>query len=73
MLERYNSETVGPKLRDLRLTLGKTIAEVADETGIGATALSNYENGVRIPRDETKVQLARYYQTSVEEIFFSSR
>ena len=62
---------IGPKLRELRLARGKTIAEMADETGLGATALSNYENGIRIPRDPIKVILAEYLGKSVEELFYS--
>ena len=45
--------------------------EVANAIGISSSALSMYENGERIPRDEIKIKLAEYYETSVEQIFFS--
>lgn len=45
--------------------------EVANAIGISSSALSMYENGERIHRDEIKIKLAEYYETSVEQIFFS--
>lgn len=60
---------VGNKLRDLR---GKTPArEVAEAIGISRSALANYENGLRIPRDEVKEDLARYFNTTVGALFFN--
>ena len=44
---------------------------VAAAVGISVSALSAYENGTRIPRDGTKCALARYYNVSVEELFFA--
>ena len=32
-----------------------------------------YENGERIPRDETKIKIAAYYGKTVEEIFFTEK
>ena len=49
----------------------KSQEEVARATGISPSALSMYENGERVPRDEIKIRLAEYYGTSVEEIFFA--
>lgn len=45
--------------------------DVAEALGISVSALQMYENGTRVPRDETKVRIAEYYKTSVSEIFFS--
>ena len=45
--------------------------EVAEACGISKSALTMYELGKRIPRDEIKVKLARYYNTTVETIFFT--
>lgn len=45
--------------------------EVADAVGVSLSALSMYENGQRIPRDEIKVKLAQYYRTSVQALFFT--
>lgn len=46
--------------------------EVAEAVGISLSALTMYELGKRIPRDEIKVRLARYYETSVEALFFAN-
>ena len=60
---------IGERLRNLRGN--STIAEVSQACGISASALSMYESGERIPRDEIKVILAKYYKQSVESIFFA--
>lgn len=46
--------------------------KVADAVGISLSAISMYENGQRIPRDEIKVKLADYYHTTVQALFFDS-
>lgn len=71
MVTMASGEIIGKRLREMRKEKGKTILEVSDETGIGATALGNYENGIRIPRDRAKMVLAQYFGKSVDEIFFS--
>ena len=44
---------------------------VAAAVGISVSALSAYENGTRVPRDNIKCALARYYGESVEKLFFA--
>ena len=46
--------------------------KVANDCGISVSALAMYESGKRMPRDEIKVKLARYYNTTVEALFFTS-
>lgn len=65
-----NREDIGKRLRELRGS--RSIAEVSAYTGIGETALRNYENGYRIPRDAAKMSLAHYYGVSVEQLFFAT-
>lgn len=43
---------------------------VADAIDISVSALTMYELGQRIPRDELKVKLANYYGCTVQELFF---
>lgn len=62
-------KAIGEKLRELRGE--KSREQVAIAVGVTANAIWNYESGQRIPNDETKVSLARYYNRSVEDIFFS--
>ena len=58
--------------RTLIVLLGdKTRAEVASALGLSVSTIAMYENGERIPRDETKMRIADYYGKSVEEIFFA--
>lgn len=44
---------------------------VADACGISTSALAMYEQGNRIPRDDIKLKLSKYYKRSVNYIFFS--
>lgn len=44
---------------------------VAANVGISVSSLSAYENGTRVPRDDIKCALARYYGVSVEKLFFA--
>lgn len=48
----------------------KSREEVANAVGISVSAISMYENGERIPRDDIKIKLATYYGKTVQEIFF---
>ena len=48
----------------------KSREEVDFSIGISASALSMYETGQRIPRDEIKLKLAEYYGVDVQSIFF---
>ena len=61
--------TIGEKLRELRGD--KTLAKVAEDLGITISALSNYENDIRTPRDAMKIKIAEYYKKSVQSIFFA--
>lgn len=48
----------------------KSREEVAVAVGISVSALQMYENGKRVPRDDIKIKLAKFYQVSVEYLFF---
>lgn len=48
----------------------KTVREVADTLGISASALSMYESGQRVPRDNVKVKISNYYGVAVDALFF---
>lgn len=61
---------IGTRIRTLRGD--KTMKAVADDLGISVSALGMYETGRRIPRDEVKVRMAEYFNTSVEAIFFAA-
>ena len=62
-------EEIARRLKELR---GETpVSEVSIATGIGVSALNNYEAALRFPRDEAKAKLASYYARTVDDIFFS--
>ena len=65
-----DTKAIGKKLEELRRAKGITQAEVAEAIGISAMAVSLYENGERIPRDEVKIRIADFFKTSVSSIFF---
>lgn len=64
-----DSEKIARILVDLRGS--KSRAEVAAALNLSVSAIAMYENGDRIPRDETKLKIAEYYGKSVEEIFYT--
>ena len=61
--------SIGEKLIDLRGE--RSQQQVADDLNISVSALSMYENNNRVPRDEIKVRLARYYGVGIEELFYA--
>ena len=68
---KVNPLPIDVRLLKLRLSEKKTQKEVTEAIGISVSALTMYETGNRIPRDEIKVKLAHYYSTSVERLFYA--
>lgn len=62
-------ERIGKTLVELRGD--KTQVQVANDLNISDAALSAYEQGTRIPRDEVKIRIAKYYGVKVADIFFN--
>ena len=69
--QRLNIDAITKRLIDARGN--KSQAEVAKGVGISTSALSMYESGVRIPRDEVKEALAGYYGLTVGFLFFGEK
>lgn len=69
--EKMDAAAIGQKLRALRGE--RPQEEVATAIGVSKMTVSQYETGKRIPRDDIKVALARYFNTTVEQIFFSGK
>lgn len=67
-MEGINTAEMAKKLKALRGK--KSQAKAARAIGISESALSMYEIGARIPRDETKIKIAEYYGKTVQYIFF---
>lgn len=66
-----DSEKIASRLKNLRLSKNATTTEVAKACGITPQAVAMYEAGERIPRDEIKIRLAKYFKKSVGSIFFT--
>lgn len=64
-----SAKVIGQRLKNLRGN--RKASEVAEALGISQSALSMYENGERIARDEVKVRIAAYYETTIEAIFYA--
>ena len=69
--ENLDREEIGKRLSSLRKEKGKTQHDIAVELNVSDMAISLYERGERIPRDEIKIKLASYYGKSVESIFYA--
>lgn len=63
-----NKQKMAKKL--IKLRGSKTREEVAVDLGISFSSVVAYELGERVPRDEMKVRIAKYYGVNVEDIFF---
>lgn len=64
-----NTIEIGKRLRHLRGD--RTLQKVSDETGLGVSALTMYELGQRMPRDEAKLALSTYYRVPIDSLFFA--
>ena len=60
-------------LREIRKKCGLTQKELAERIGSSESAISMYETGKRIPRDEIKIRIAEYFHVPVESIFFPTK
>ena len=63
------NKTIGMILRDLRGD--KTQEEIATALGITKSSWAMYERDERVPRDEVKIRIAKYFGKSVQEIFYT--
>jgi Helix-turn-helix. len=64
-----DSRKIGEILKALRGEM--TLHDVAGKLGLSTAAVRQYECGNRIPRDEIKEDIAKFYNKTVQEIFFS--
>ena len=48
-----------------------TQEQVAKALGVSTSSIGMYERGERIPRDEVKTEIAKLFDTTVQDIFFA--
>lgn len=61
-------DTVGPRLKHLRLRRDVTLTTLAVATGISTSTLSRLEAGLRRPTLEQLLPLARYYGVTLDSL-----
>lgn len=69
VINEINTKAIGRRLTELRGS--KTQKEVAGAVNISVSALSMYESGERIPRDNIKIRLSKYYNKPIVELFYT--
>jgi transcriptional regulator with XRE-family HTH domain len=67
--ESMDARIIGERLRELRGD--KSVVETAKALDISPSTWSMYENGERIPRDNIKLRIAKYFRKPIHLIFFT--
>lgn len=65
-------DSVGPRLRALRLEAGLTLSDLAEQTGISVSTLSRLESGGRRPTLELLLPLARAHGLALDDLVDTS-
>lgn len=64
---KVSAQVIGANIRRIRLEHGETQQQLGEMLGYGATTITNYESGYRLPDLETFFEIALYYGASLEE------
>lgn len=64
---------VARRLRLLRWDKKMNQADLAKALKTSPAAISMYERGERIPRDEIKLRFAEFYEMTVQELFYADQ
>ena len=73
MYEAISGERIGQRIQEMRIQKEMSMEQMAKTLGTSYSAISMYENGERIPRDEIKIKIAELFGVSVETIFFQKQ
>ena len=71
--EWMDPEKIGRTVKGLREEKGETSEQMAGALGISQSAVTMYETGKRVPRDEIKIRIAEHFGVTVESIFFPEK
>ena len=63
-----NDESIGDRIRETRVNKGMTQQQVADSIGVTYQNISQYERGLRTPKNETLIKIADALGVSVYEL-----
>lgn len=63
---------VGARLKALREDKGLSQEGIARVFNISTSSWTKYEQGIRTPSDEMKIEIAKFFETTVQAIFFEA-
>lgn len=61
---------IGSRIKKLRTDSNLTMKQLAKKIGISESTVCCYEYNKRIPKDDIKVKLAKFFNVTVEELFY---
>ena len=67
-----DDKKVGARLKLLREEKQLSQEAIAREFNISTSSWTKYEQGIRTPGDDLKIQIAEYFGTTVQSIFFET-
>lgn len=67
------SNIIGMRIAKLRKEKGMTQEQLANAIGITRVAITQYENGERIPKDEIKIALSNVLGQQVGSLFYNEK
>lgn len=71
--EGMDAAQIGQKIKSLREEKNETVEQLSSAMDVSASAITMYETGKRIPRDEIKIRIAEHFSVTVESIFFPNK
>lgn len=66
LIESSNLTTLGPRIRELRLSKSWSQEVLAEKVGVRQKQISSYERGVNIPSGEILIALAQAFGVSLD-------
>ena len=68
-----DQKKTGRLLKELRSEKGLTQEQLSEMLGVSNRSISRWENGVNMPDFDLVIELANYYQISIEELLDGER
>ena len=62
---------LGRNIRSLRNAYGQSLLDLALDIGVGVSAISQYENGKRIPERDILIKIAKHFKITENELLYS--
>ena len=67
-VDKNTARIIAANIRRLRMEHNETQQELGEFLGYGATTISNYESGYRLPDVETFIAIAKHYEVSLDQL-----